>query len=745
MSRLLGYKHIVNGLIITVIVISLGFIPLKNVQGLFQRIEGLIYDVRLQFLLPDKPRVFDEKVVIIDIDEKSLAEQGRYPWSRSKVSQLVDNLTTAGVIVIAFDVVFPEPEDNPVDLIIANNKQLNAPIVKEIKLLKNSVDADRQLSNSLSKAEVVLGIMFNDLDTEKMKKLHEPNLPPSKILSQMVRENMENDIAQYHSVLSNIDVLSENASGLGFINSVPESDGFIRRASLVINYQGQLYPSLALEAARVYTLSDNINTENRINQQKTWLQGLSFGEHKIPTNEKGQILIPFKGGQKSFEYISATDVIEGRISDDKLEGTVAFIGTSAIGLADLRATSVGIQYPGVEVHANVFEGLMHPEIIPIEPDITLAIQLILLIVTGITLSLLMNKQEPVRILFICIVTLLVHLALNWSLWVHYKVSLPQFQLLFITLWLTLYYGGVGFFTENYRRKHIKGVFDQYVPPAYIDKLLAIGKGTTLEPERRVMTVLFADIRDFTQMSENLTPSELSEFINEYLSENTGIIFENQGTIDKYVGDMVMAFWNAPLDDKHHELHAVETAIAMVHATKVMSKKFKERGWPPVNIGVGISTGDMIVGDMGSIYRKAYTVLGDEVNLGSRIESLTKYYGVSILVSEQTYLAVSKQGILCRQIDTIRVKGKQKPVTIYEPIGLLAHSNQELLVLVDKHQKGIEAYLAQEWSLAFDLFSQLQSNTLLSTRVYGIYSTRIEELRAKAFNIDWDGTFTHQTK
>ncbi|GAA6205365.1 adenylate/guanylate cyclase domain-containing protein [Thalassotalea sp. SU-HH00458] len=739
-----GYKHFLNGLMITAIVISLGFIAIKDVQELFQRIEGILYDIRLLATLPETPRQFDENVIIIDIDEKSLAEQGRYPWSRSKISQLVDNLMANGVVVVAFDIVFPEPEDNPVDVITDKNKQLTPQFLKEIITLKQSVDADLQLSNSITNAEVVLGMMFDDENASNSQTTERTDSIASHVNWEIPVDGVS-DIAQYNKVLKNIDVLSQNASGSGFINSVPESDGFIRKASLVINYQGKLYPSLALEAARVYTLSDHINTESELNNRNYWLQSLSFGDHKIPTNEKGQVLIPFKGGQKSFEYISATDVIENRVPAEKLEGSVAFVGTSAIGLADLRATSVGIQYPGVEVHANVFEGLMHPEIIPVEPDITLAIQFILLFITGLVLSILMNNQGPMRIFYICFAALIIHLALNWSLWLFFKVSLPQSQLLLVIIWLTLYFGSVGFFLENYRRKHIKGVFDQYVPPAYIDKLLATGKGISLTPERRVMSVLFADIRDFTQLSENFTPDELSEFINEYLSENTRIIFEKQGTIDKYVGDMVMAFWNAPLDDDQHEIHAVDTALAMIATTQAMSKKFKERGWPAINIGVGVSTGDMIVGDMGSTYRKAYTVLGDEVNLGSRIESLTKFYGVSLLISEQTYQAVTKQGMLCRQVDTIRVKGKQKPTTIYEPIGLKADQSNEMCLMLDKHQAGIRAYLAQEWDSAIKIFSELKNKSLLSNHLYDIYINRISELKESILDTKWDGTYSHLTK
>ncbi|XQW85203.1 CHASE2 domain-containing protein [Thalassotalea piscium] len=744
------YRHFINGLLITILVISISFISLAGVQKTLQRVEGILYDARLLITLPDKTRSFDEKVVIIDIDEKSIAEQGRYPWSRSKISQLVDNLNEAGVVVIAFDIVFSEPENNPVDLIIEKNQQLASPLFASIQSLKESVDADKELAVSLSRAEVVLGMMFDhhmdeNSELNSVKGKRQLERVPSSVKSDIPAEQRTSYIPEYSSMLNNIQVLEKQASGTGFINSIPESDGFIRKAPLVIQRHGQLYPSLALEAARVYSLSETITAKNRLNRNEYWLQGLNFSEQSIPTNEQGQILIPFKGPSKSFEYISATDVLEKRLPQGKLDGAIAFVGTSAIGLADLRATSVGIQYPGVEVHANVFEGLMHPEVIPTEPDTKLAIEFILLLITGSALSFLMTKKGPMRIFYICTGALIFHLILNWSLWIYFKISLPQFQLLLLIIWLTLYYGGVGFIIESYRRKNIKGIFNQYVPPAYINKLLHTKQGVSLKPERREMSVLFADIRDFTQLSENFTPEELSEFMSDYLSTTTGIIFDNLGTIDKYVGDMVMAFWNAPLDDEKHAIHAVQTALAMVKSTKTMTDTFKQRGWPAVNIGVGVSTGDMIVGDMGSIYRKAYTVLGDEVNLGSRIESLTKFYGVSVLISDITYQAITSHGMVCRQIDTIKVKGKQKPVTIYEPIGLSDKCNEQVISAITLHQKGIKAYFSQDWDLAITIFTQLQNTSAFSTKLYDIYIKRINALKGLNQKEAWDGVFIHETK
>ena len=521
------------GIAITLLVMGLNYIRVDNVQKFLQRVEGILYDARLLATLSDEVRQFDEQVIIIDIDEKSMREQGRHPWSRSKVSDLVTKLMDAGVVLVAFDIFFAEPERNPVEVILSKNTQLGAQSREQIKSLTDSVDFDQEFANTLSNSEVVLGFLFDD-------RAQTSGQLPDSVIEWPHSVGQLSEIATFQNVLGNIAPLQSAATGAGFINSVPESDGFIRKASLVLNYQGQLYPSLALEAARVYTLAESIQAKSKVTGNTNWLQGLSFGSHFIPTNEKGQIFIPYKGRKHSFRYISATDILNDRVEPELLDGTVVFVGTSAVGLADLRTTSVGVQYPGVEVHANVFEGLIHPEILPVELDITLAIVFTLLLLTGFRLSLMMAKQGPIKILVISLVSFILHIGLNWYCWWALKVSLPLFQILLLITLLTAYYGAVGFISESLTRKKIKSMFDQYVPPAYIEKMIQSATGVELKTERREMTVLFADIRNFTTLSEQFTPEELSDFLKEYLTEATAIIFDNKGTIDKYVGDMIMA-------------------------------------------------------------------------------------------------------------------------------------------------------------------------------------------------------------
>ena len=738
MINILRSKSFLVGLVITLLVIGLNFIRIDNVQKLLQRVEGILYDARLLATLSNEPRQFDEQVIIIDIDEKSMREQGRYPWSRSKVSDLVVKLMDAGVVVVAFDIFFAEPERNAVEVVLSKNNHLGQQPREQLKQLIDSVNFDQEFAKTLENSEVVLGFLFDD-------SAQNAGQIPNSVINWSNDESQLSEIASFKHVLANIPVLQSAATGAGFINSVPESDGFIRKASLVLNYQGKLYPSLALEAARVYTLADTIETKSKQSGGASWLQGLSFGSHFIPTNEKGQIFIPYKGRERSFKYVSATDVLNNRVEEDVLNGSVAFIGTSAVGLADLRTTSVGVQYPGVEVHANVFEGLIHPEIIPVELDITVAIVFTLLLLTGFTLAILMTKQGPMRILIISLVSFALHISFNWYCWWALKVSLPLFQIILLITLLTIYYGAVGFVSENANRKKIKGMFDQYVPPAYIEKMIRSAKGVELKTERKDMSVLFADIRDFTTLSEQFTPEELSDFLKEYLSEATAIIFDNKGTIDKYVGDMIMALWNAPLDDEDHAVNAVLSAMQLITLTEVLSEKFKEKNWPAIRVGIGISTGEMVVGDMGSTYRKAYTVLGDAVNLGARIESLTKYYGVDILVSSSTFEEISKHNVICRKMDRIKVKGKNTAVEIYQPIGFEADVSDETKADVLLHEQAMENYLTGNFIESQEMFTQLKQNANLPITIYNILIERIVNLIDNVDATNWDGVYTHESK
>jgi adenylate cyclase len=739
-------KAIVIGLFLTTMFILLEINRYGPLINLKQRIEGLIYDVRLNVTLNEKPRKVDELVVIVDIDEKSMREQGRFPWSRHKVGQLVQALGDAGAIVVAFDIFFAEPENNPVDDILnlvdtdANLPKTNDVFSVEVNQLREQVDADQSFSAALADYDVVLGFLL----------MFDPELTVGGQLKTSVdwpQEHQKNSkVSHYTGAISNIDILQSSAIGLGFINAHADSDGFIRKAALVNAYQGKLYPSIALEAARLYTLSDQINTQSIVDETNeiTYFDGLSLVDRTIKTDETGQIYIPYKGPAHSFPYISATDVLEGRVGEEQLEGSVVFIGTSAVGLADLRATPVGLQYPGVEVHANVFEGILHPDIVPFVPEWDIGFNIAQLFLLGITLSFLLRRRTAVVIVWVALFSLAIVIAFNFYFWTSLKISLPLLSPLLLILQLAIAFIISGFIAETKNKRSITDMFGQYVPPDHINDLIEIKKGGLDElSQRREMSVLFSDIRSFTSLSENLSAHELSEFLNEYLSSATQIIFDHQGTIDKYVGDMVMAFWNAPLDDKDHAQNSVSAAMSMIESLTEVNATFATKNWPQVSIGIGISTGEMNVGDMGSHFRKAYTVLGDSVNLGARLESLTKFYGVDILVSELTKLQC--HDIKFRFIDKVQVVGKNTFVDIYEPIINANKNGQDVDNELKLHEKAINLYQNKKWDDAKEIMTNLKNNSCLATKLYDIYIERMETIDQASLAPDWSGEYTHKNK
>ncbi len=714
--------------------------PVNNV---LERVEGIFYDVRLNLTLSQRRTDLPEQVVIIDIDEKSMQEQGRYPWSRAKVADLVNKLSELGAVVIAFDIFFPEPEINPVDSILNMEVGLQSDLAPNIKpsllAIKQNVDADLKLAQTISQSETVLGFLLTD-ETK-----HSKGSPLVSHMDWDKAEHTDRVISRYAGAISNIAPLQEASLGLGFINSRADSDGFIRRAALILEKDGELYPSIALEAARLYTLSDHINVKFQKDDTSglSFVEGISLVDRQLQTDEYGHILVPFKGPAYSFPYISATDVLNNRVSKQQIEGSVVFIGTSAVGLADLRATSVGLQYPGVEVHANVFEGIMNPDIVPAEPDWSKVYTLIKMLLIGVLLSMIMINRNALSIVCIGLIVIVLIGTINAYFWSELHVSLRLFLPLLLVFALTIYYVFVGFIVETNTKRNIQNMFGQYVPPEHIEKLIVSTKNADISSERREMTVLFADIRSFTTLSESLSPSELSLFLNEYLSTVTEIIFKHGGTIDKYVGDMVMAFWNAPLTQLDHAQLAVDTAQEIIKSLEEINVRFESKGWPPVQLGIGLSTGDMNVGDMGSQYRKAYTVLGDVVNLGSRIESLTKYYGVDILVSEQTKTQASK-GVY-RIIDKVTVVGKTEPICIYEPIANSVLEFPEVKAVLELHKDAFSAYYERDWSTAKQKFSQLTRTTLVTTQIYSLMLERINNMDIEQLPADWSGQFIHSKK
>ena len=669
----------------------------STVIEILQRLEAIPYDVRLKLNTPIK--VNDTPpIVIIDIDEASLKQEGRWPWSRKKIALLINKLAKNDTAIITMDVVQSEREENPTQQLKQALLDLKIKTPEWIDTVEDKLDADAYFAYTIKDKDLVLGYPFhNKLLTQTGK------LPKTSVESDI--NNIENlTTINMVGYTANLTEFTNSASGSGFFSIAPDVDGTVRRAPIIAKYNDQIYPSLALEAARLYLLEDEIKLHTATVGTVQTITHLSLGKLKIPTDAQGQILIPYLGKQKHFSYISASDIINKDKRFPELENAIAIIGTSAIGLADLRPTPVQVSFPGVEIQANILHGILHPETIAYIPDWTEGATILTLIILGVIMMLLYPLLQPISLVFSGTALLFINFAYNFWLWSSLHINLPVIMSLLLIMAVSSIYVVYDLLKENKDRKRIHNMFGRYVPLGHINKLIDNPNTISTDGEKREMTVLFSDLRNFTSLSEPLSTRELKTFLNQYLTPITKIIFDKQGTIDKYVGDMVMAFWGAPIFTPKHAEQAVESALIMQNKIIDMQEEFSKLGINNVAAGIGIHTGEMNVGDMGSDYRRAYTVLGDAVNLGSRLESLTKYYGVKILVSEDTKQQCPN--VIFRYVDNVRVKGKQDAVMIYEPIVMKTDLSNIQKKLLERHQEAFDLYLAGDWEKATNLFTKL---------------------------------------
>lgn len=704
-------------------------------RTLLNRLDYLVYDLRMALAHHFSESLDGEEdppalVTIVDIDEESLARHGRWPWSRRDLARLADQLNSAGATVVAWDVVFSEPERlSGLDLLRASD--LEAPQLERLRELAEQFDPDRRLAEALDGGDHVLGyFLFLAEDRQSGE------LPPSVAT---LPEQAVLPRARGHT--APLTVLQRSARGAGFVTTLPDADGVIRRTPLLIDRVGQAYPSLALAAALQYLLLEHPDLQFERVGDIDSLAGLGLTDQPIWTDASGQVLIPYPPLAQRVPRIPAWRLLAGEDLTAELGGRIVLVGTSSIGLADLISTPLTNVFPGVEVQALVARHLVQGGF-PVRPDwepgATLVLQLVLLIVLATQLE----GRSALGMTLLATGLLGLVLALNLVAWSRYQLDLPVATS--VLLILLLYIMGLlqGFLRESQRRQHLKSVFGQYVPPAHIDQMLDHPEAYTMEGESRELTVLFSDIRSFTSISEQLSASQLKALLNEYFDPVTELIFRHDGTIDKYVGDMVMAFWGAPIPDPEHRRKAIITALAMQTLTKDLSARLTARGLPEIRIGIGLNTGVMNVGDMGSRYRKAYTVLGDAVNLGSRLEGLTKFYGVGILVGEDTRRGLGDH--VFRFCDRLQVKGKETAIDAWEPLGPQDQVDPTEQARVGRYHEAIEHYFRREWAAATALLETLAEEDP-DCRVYALFLERTRALAQEGVPPDWNGVWRHTSK
>ena len=715
--------------------------------GFVQYVDAKLYDYRLRLTMP---KTGDDRIVILDIDEKSLKEEGRWPWSRDKMAILMDKLFEHyGVAVVGFDVVFAEKDDSSglkvLQELARNQLKGVAQFQSALARIEPQLEYDRRFADRIRQRNVVLGYYFSNSERGAEKSVS--GMLPEPVFTAGTFKGRPIAFTHWDSYGANLPELQSSAASAGHFNPLIDFDGEVRRIPMIVEYNGAYYESLSLAVVRAVLgmpkLSPGYATEKDKNYGGLeWLTLESAqGNLRIPVDAEVSSLVSFRGESGTFRYISMSDALHGRAPRADLQNKIVLVGTTAPGLRDMRSTPVGEVYPGVEAHASMISGILDQDIKQ-NPPYVLGANVLLLLVIGVALAILLPMLNPVYGTLLSAGMLLLEVVISGTVWQYGNLALPLAGGLIMVLALFALNMTFGYFTTERTKRQITGLFGQYVPSEVVDEMSKNPEQVSMEGESREMSILFSDVRGFTTISEGLEPRDLSLLMNEFLTPLSRVIYSHRGTIDKYMGDCIMAFWGAPLPDERHAYQAVLSGLEMQRKLRDLQPHFKERGWPEIHIGVGINTGRVSVGNMGSEVRVAYTVMGDAVNLASRLEGITKEYGAGVVVGESTREQAPE--FIYRELDLVRVKGKDKPVAIFEPLGLVGEVGQALLEEIKLFQQALRLYRKQDWDRAeLQLFNLLKISP--GSRLYEVYSERVVYYRNNPPGEKWDGVFVFKTK
>ena len=731
------------GLGLGLVVLFVAYYVFDEPVKLLQNLEWQSYDTRMRAAMPE---TIDPRIVVIDVDERTLAAEGRWPLGRDKwVALLTNSFEKYKLKVMGFDVLFTEPDTTSglsnLEALAKGPLKNSDEFQSKLRELRPQLDYDRLFADAIKKYPVVLAFAGNN-ERKGLENLTLGVLPQPSF-TQETFGNRSFASLTIDGFSGNLQIFQDNAAATGHILPDIDADGLLRRVPMFIQYKGGYYDSLSIAVYRTFLDNEALKVSMRddegdgINRFKEVAIG---NKTKVKLDSRGTALIPYRGRSPMFRYISATDIMQGKLTPGELEGKIGIVGSSAQGLFDLRATPVGEVYPGVEAHANMISGYLD-NTIKYKPPSERAMNALSILLIGIPLALALVKLNPLWSTVTVVATAIFLAVVNLYYW-NNNVVLPIAVPLLLIAVLFMLNMAYGFFIEARSKKAITGIFGTYVPKELVEEMAKNPAAYSTKGETRDMTVLFSDVRNFTSISEGLSATELTAMMNAYLTHMTETIQRERGTIDKYIGDAIMAFWGAPLHDDEHALHALRSALAMQQQIKDIAPDFIKRGWPKLEIGVGLNCGPMNVGDMGSAFRRAYTVLGDAVNLASRLESLTKEYGVGILVSENIVKAVPD--VIYRELDRVRVKGKQEPISIYEPLDFKGKVADQLIDETDRFHRALERFREQRWDDAEKLLVTL-SEADPARKVYKLYLERVANLRLNSPGENWDGVFTFTTK
>lgn len=716
---------------------------------MFERLDHLIYDARLRATMP---RTMDDRIVIVDIDETSLARVGQWPWGRDKLARFSQELLgRQQAAVVGFDVVFAEPDGSSglasLQRLAAGPLRKQQDFVVALAQLAPALDFDARFAATLQGQNVVLGYYFtSDRDGRSHGALPAPALTAAQLQGKRLQSTV------WTGYGSNIAPLAQAAPTAGFFNAMTDDDGVVRALPLLAQYQGQYYESLALAVFRVLLGMPTIRPGYAPGYEDAavpFVQGIELHQDGrsllLPTDRQLAALVPYRGpgGPRggSFRYVAAADILEGRLPAASLQGQIVLVGTTAPGLQDLRATPVGGAYPGVETHANMIAGFLDGRN-PVQPDYAIGFDVLQIACAGMLLAVALPLLGAGATVGVSLGLFAGLTGLNLWLYQVHSLTMPLAAVLALVLLAFALNMSYGYFVEGRAKRGLAHLFGTYVPPELVNEMVLEPARYSMQAANRELTVMFCDMRGFTAMSERMEPVQLQALLNEIFSRLTQVIRQQRGTIDKYMGDCVMAFWGAPVATPEHATLAVRAALGMAQAVHALNVEHRARGLPEIGIGIGLNTGPMCVGDMGSDIRRSYTVIGDAVNLGSRLEGLCKVYGVEIVASEST--RAQAQGFAWQELDRVRVKGKEQAVAIYRPVAEAGTLDADPQNALDRWHEWLAAFRAQDWPRCDSLWPGLVA-AHAQRALLEFYSQRLQALRVLPYNPAWDGSTHFDTK
>lgn len=761
--------------------------------------------ISIYVLIPSQFEVFDNKlrdmlfinrgtieptghVVIIDIDERSIKEIGQFPWKRNDVAKMINNLGGAGASAIGLDIMFPEPDKSSPHRVIS---ELG---IEDIVPKEKQLNYDELLASAIAETPTILGYTFDFDGRETHKHKEAPKIPATFI---KINKGEHEYIEEADGVITNIPIIQNASHSSGFFNVRPDSDGIIRSVPLALTYGSNVYPSLALELTRMAFDEEQVE----IIYDAFGVHSINLGGREIPTDEYGRIAVNYRGPSSTFKYISAVDIIKGEFNPADIEGKIILIGTSAAGLLDLRIIPYDAVYPGVEVHANVIDNIIAGDFLHIPAAIAPGINITLILIVAIFVVVAIGYSSVLILPFIIAATAFLLLYfINYLLFTEgiiLSIFYPLFTLIFGALASII----TGYFFETKQKNLIRGKFASKVSPQVMEDIIknaANGEDAFIAKEHEI-SVTFSDVRNFTNISEAAGDANtLIQFLNQYMDEMTQIITKYEGTVDKFIGDAIMAYWNAPASVKNHTEKAVDATLDQIHAVAPLNvsvkkderftnicKMAEDMGVEPIEIGIGINIGVATIGEMGSRGRSDYTAIGDPINLGARLEALCKYYNSMCNISGQVKERIPQDKYLFRFLDLVTVKGQSIPVEIWQIIDYadlsktqwetplyLARSvsydadvegntiisssesdisgtveKQRLLDELEYYNSGIEAYKEARFEDALKIFRDIQDNWPDKTNknIYNMYIERCEHYIEEPPGDDFNGVFVHKTK